>query len=60
VVVSGLIVGTYQFGFQATDQKGGKSTEDFVVVTVKAAPTTPSTGGRYASEDYFSENYNAY
>jgi hypothetical protein len=60
VVVSGLIVGTYQFGFQATDQKGGKSTEDFVVVTVKAAPTTPGTGGRYASEDYFLENYNAY
>jgi hypothetical protein len=38
VVVSNLLPGTYQFGFQATDQKGGKSPEDFVVVTVNAAP----------------------
>lgn len=41
-VASNLLVGTYQFGFTATDQKGGKSTEDFVVVTVNPAP---STGG---------------
>jgi hypothetical protein len=39
VVVSNLAIGTYQFGFQATDQKGGKSQEDWVVVTVDAAGT---------------------
>jgi hypothetical protein len=53
VVVSGLVAGTYQFGFTATDQKGGKSTEDFVVVTVNPVAaqvatvfdfTTSSTG----------------
>jgi hypothetical protein len=38
VLVSNLIVGTYQFGFQATDQKGGKSQEAFVVITMNAAP----------------------
>jgi hypothetical protein len=37
IVVSGLVPGTYQFGFQATDQKGGKSPEAFIVVTVKEA-----------------------
>jgi hypothetical protein len=37
VVVSNLMAGTYQFGFQATDSKGGKSSEDFVVVTANAA-----------------------
>jgi hypothetical protein len=37
VVASNLVAGTYQFGFQATDQAGGKSSEDFVVVTVNAA-----------------------
>jgi hypothetical protein len=42
VVVSNLVMGTYQFGFQSTDQKGGKSTEDLVVVTVAAAATTGS------------------
>jgi hypothetical protein len=44
VVVSNLIPGTYQFGFQATDQKGGKSTEDFVVVNVNAAPAPAGKG----------------
>jgi hypothetical protein len=39
VAVSSLTaVGTYQFGFQATDQKGGKSPESFVVVTVRPLP----------------------
>lgn len=41
VVASNLIAGTYQFGFQATDQKGGKSQEDFVVTNVLAANTLP-------------------
>jgi hypothetical protein len=41
VVASNLVAGTYQFGFQATDQKGGKSPEDFVVVTVNAAVQAP-------------------
>jgi hypothetical protein len=45
VVVSNLVAGTYQFGFQATDNHGGKSSEDFVVVTVQA--TTPGGGGTY-------------
>jgi hypothetical protein len=37
VVVSGLIAGTYQFGFRSTDDKGGQSVEDYVLVTVLAA-----------------------
>jgi hypothetical protein len=41
VVASNLIPGTYQFGFQATDNKGGKSPEDFVVVNVNSAPVVP-------------------
>ncbi|RZK22450.1 MAG: ABC transporter permease, partial [Hymenobacter sp.] len=53
VVASNLIAGTYQFGFQATDQKGGKSQEDFVVVTVQPAATTPPVGGG----DYVSTSY---
>jgi hypothetical protein len=59
VVVTNLVTGAYQFGFQATDQKGGKSPEDFVVVTINAG-TSSGIGGRYASEDYFSGDYNAY
>jgi hypothetical protein len=41
-LVSNLISGTYQFGFQATDNHGGKSAEAFIVVTVnEAAPSQP-------------------
>jgi hypothetical protein len=58
VVVSNLVAGTYQFGFQATDSKGGKSQEDFVVVTVNPANTTPPTGGgNYISINYISSDY---
>jgi hypothetical protein len=49
VVVSNLAVGTYQFGFTATDQKGGKSNEDFVVVTVNAAATAGQVGRVFIS-----------
>jgi lysophospholipase L1-like esterase len=56
-VISNLIAGTYQFGFQATDNKGGKSTEDFVVVTVNAASTAPATSLTPTPADYhFSAN----
>jgi hypothetical protein len=41
VVVSNLAVGTYQFGFRATDDKGGQSAEDYAVVIVQAANTGP-------------------
>jgi hypothetical protein len=37
VVASGLVAGTYQFGFRSTDNHGAQSQEDFVVVTVQAA-----------------------
>ncbi|MGI4834641.1 MAG: PKD domain-containing protein [Janthinobacterium lividum] len=37
VVASGLVAGTYQFGFRSTDNHGAQSSEDFVVVTVQAA-----------------------
>jgi hypothetical protein len=56
VVVSNLIVGTYQFGFQATDQKSGKSGEDFIVVTVNPASTAP-IGGNYITTDYITSDY---
>jgi lysophospholipase L1-like esterase len=37
VVASGLVAGTYQFGFRSTDNHGAQSSEDFVLVTVNAA-----------------------
>ena len=37
VVASGLVPGTYQFGFRATDNHGAQSVEDYVVVTVQDA-----------------------
>jgi hypothetical protein len=39
VVVSNLVVGEYVFGFQATDNHGGKSAEGFVALTKNAAQT---------------------
>jgi hypothetical protein len=61
VVVSNLIPGTYQFGFQATDNHGAKSTEDFVVVTVQAAVSTgnsvPVPLNRYRTYAYSNATY---
>lgn len=37
-VITFTAAGTYQFGLITTDNKGATSTEDFVVVTVNAAP----------------------
>lgn len=37
VVVSNLVAGVYQFGYRATDSRGGQSNEVFVMVTVQAA-----------------------
>ncbi|MBX0290952.1 hypothetical protein K3G63_10910 [Hymenobacter sp. HSC-4F20] len=37
-VAGGLVAGTYQFGLITKDDKGASSPEDFVVVTVNAAP----------------------
>jgi hypothetical protein len=49
VVVSGLVAGTYQFGFRSTDNRGGQSTEDFVMLTVQAA----SVGSKGDIDVYF-------
>jgi hypothetical protein len=44
VVVSGLVEGAYQFGYRATDNHGGQSAEDYVLVTVQ-----PVAGGKTAN-----------
>jgi hypothetical protein len=63
-VVSNLIPGTYQFGFQATDSHGGKSAEDFVVVTVNAAVAQPGASVAPVSSDFgqnvFDQAYSGY
>jgi hypothetical protein len=41
LLASNLAVGTYQFGFRATDDKGGQSVEAYVVVTVPAVGSAP-------------------
>jgi hypothetical protein len=46
VLVSGLVAGTYQFGYRATDSHGAQSSEDFILVTVLAATTSPAPSGK--------------